>query len=568
MSGQLSYAIADGVASSRQGGWGIVEIVGALSPAAQEALVRGRTVSLPQRATPFMSNAELAARPVRWRVVPSALAEPPALLAWHSVEAGSDSTGRPGNVFTHAAELPVTRPTRPMDWAFSADWLSPYGVTEVSQARLPQRLGPPLVQLPFLAWLHGDTSMSLADVESTVSRTLPALVDGRQVVLVVPNNRDPIGLLDFISWLLPFDRSTQMRWATHEDSVSATDLVEQGFDVVTVERADHVPRTATSGASGAPVIVDTAQVEEGDVAWLEVVRKLRGLDPGALRELLVARDSDPLAEVDPLAVLRRLVGLPPVEPKPPASPASPKVHRIGMTETDGDRPGAGQARHAGVALLKDPVSVRDPVGTQPLTIEPAPTSTDPLVEFALPSPASAIAAHAVLAERGHSYSKLVDPADWTRVLPRLSPRERLAVAHIAAQDREIVTSVERSFATVVGDDGFADLMRGPVLVTIARAELTTDAASPTTVPNPLAVERLRSYVAGFDAYDLIPFAFQFSRLRDIVDQIALGDIGASHQRLLNGRLGLGASSVWLMVTRDGTLGNVVPSLLRQLRGTH
>lgn len=593
MTGQLTYAIADGARGARQGGWGVVEIGGALSAEAQDFLVRGRTVSLPQRVTPFVSNAELAARAARWRVVPFGEDRSPSVLAWHSVEAGSDSTGRPGNVFTHAAHLDLTRPSRPMDWAFSPDWLRPYGVNEVTEAHLPDTVRLPVVQLPFLAWLHGDTTMAQVSIESAVARAMPAIVERRQVVLVVPDHKDAIGLLDFLAWLLPFGRSATARWASYEDAASAADLVDKGFDIITVERSDHAPRT--SGGGRGPVVVDCTEAVEGDDRWLEVIRAMNGRDPGSLRELLVERDRRPDAEHDPLGALRRLVGLEPdlapevflVHEQRHAVPEPAAAQAVSGGEPIRLPPAPGAFSHGGVDLLKDPPSVREsieaaallPQGfmhderTEPLAREDmsAPkevAAMDALDDFDLPSPGSALAAHDVLASEGISYSSLVVAADWTEAIPVVSSLSGLAIAHIAAQDRGVRSSLQQLRA--IADradrgDGFALRMRGPLLVAIGRAELLEPGAG--SWPESDGLDLLRDYVAEFDPDELTPFAFQFSGLRDAIDQMSRADLGSSGHALLARRRDFGSTSVWSATTRSGaTLQDVVLILLRGLVG--
>lgn len=593
MTGQLTYAIADGARGARQGGWGVVEIGGALSEDAQDLLVRGRTVSLPQRVTPFVSNAELASRAARWRVVPFGNGSSPSVLAWHSVEAGSDSTGRPGNVFTHAAQLDLTPPARPMDWAFSPDWLRPYGVTEVSEARLPETVRLPAVQLPFMAWLHGDTAMAQNTVESAVARAMPAIVEHRQVVLVVPDHRDAAGLLDFLAWLLPFGRSAMTRWACYEDAASAVDLVDRGFDIMTVERSEHAPRTSADGRG--LVVVDCTESAEGDDRWLEVVRAMSGRDPGSLRELLVDRDHRPDAERDPLGALRRMVGLEPDLPPEPFfvhqqhSASEPVVARsAGGVETRRGAPTPELPGVGGVDLLKDPPSVSEPFelaaatqGSKRGVLRGSPSTTsaqqeaqteglaeDALDSYDLPSPGSALAAHRVLAGEGLSYAQLVASREWTAALPAVSPLSGLALAHIAAQDRLVMSSLTQLRAVADGADrvdGFALRMRGPLLLAIGRAELIEPDAAPWHGGDGL--DLLRGYVAEFDPDELMPFAFQFSGLRDAIDQMSRPDLGGSGHVLLAHRMDFGATSVWSTVTRSGgTLRDVVLTLLRGLVG--
>lgn len=644
MTQQLSYAIADGVAGRGRGGWGVVETSAGLSPDVHDALVRGRIVSMPAYVTQFMSDAQLAERPVRLRVSPWG----DGCMIWHSVEAGTDSTGRPGNVFTHAALLPLQAPTRAMDWAYSPDWLRPFGAAQVAAAHLPQDMALPPMQLPFLMWLHGASALPQQRVTAALCAALEQLVRQAQVVFVIPGWQDASGLLDYLSWLLPFGVARKLSWATHEDARSATELLNLGFDVVCVERADHVQHRQLHRT---PVVLDlTADLPSaGGDRWTTVLDRLQQLDPGALRAKLVERDELATAHLlnayEALACALGLQDIPanwsaaaaampaapttdfdkmfrPTDPsdQPPrvaSAPVSldagspsvaPRVAPQGGSDSWAApaSPGPTDPRAPAVANLAPPDQRRDqseppwfeqlrPTGTfatmddsdkteelhlggaapadaaSALSLEPRGATArshaqpDPLDEFQMPSPASIIAAMRVLAGSTIDYHDLMTGDDWLHQLGQLDDIALLAVLHIATQDHAVHWPLRptREFANAALQRRAAERLVAPVLLACARAEVGVD----DRLFEPWAgagIGRLAQELVGYQGTDLEPIAFQFSELRDRLDQLSgqpsdIVWLSVAHQQLPDG-------SVWKLLTGDGVpLCHAVLVLGRGLR---
>ncbi|MDD0859581.1 hypothetical protein NHF46_21485 [Arthrobacter alpinus] len=141
--GQLSYASFDPGHGAR-GGWQAKEQSGELLE--QElAVLQSRIVTQFDPVTPasdFPGTAEIAAMPRRFTHIRGELGQ---AHYWHSVMAGMDTTGRPGNVFSHVLvdrEPSANEPVfRPVQWWDSPDLLRPFGMEQVMAAQLPEFTG-------------------------------------------------------------------------------------------------------------------------------------------------------------------------------------------------------------------------------------------------------------------------------------------------------------------------------------------------------------------------------------------------------------------------------------------
>lgn len=138
-----SIAAADGF-----GGWRVKQATGRIDADEERQLVQRATRfdvgTLPR----YLNRDEADALPRR--VVHGPLDPTRATGAtayWHAVPAGFDSSGRPGNVFTHVVldrrpDAPHP-PLRPSDLLRSPVWLRPYGADQVDSATLDGRPDPP-----------------------------------------------------------------------------------------------------------------------------------------------------------------------------------------------------------------------------------------------------------------------------------------------------------------------------------------------------------------------------------------------------------------------------------------
>ncbi|MFJ6262750.1 GAP1-N2 domain-containing protein [Rhodococcus erythropolis] len=139
--GQLTYTSFDRPTAGRGqvlGGWQVKAVAGGLDEFEQDAVRVGintrfeTVVALPT----FPTQEEIEGRPRRLHYGPLI---GDSVAYWHSVQAGSDASGRPGNVFVHvlvdrAPLLPPLR--RPISLWRSSGWLTPFGAELVARSEL------------------------------------------------------------------------------------------------------------------------------------------------------------------------------------------------------------------------------------------------------------------------------------------------------------------------------------------------------------------------------------------------------------------------------------------------
>ena len=130
--GALTYTSYD--AGGAAGGWQIKQQRGLTE--AEAVLLRSRVSTLFDPGFPmprFPSPAEVAALPRRLVYAPV----PGGTAWWHTATAGTDASGRPGNVFAHVVlDRAPAKPSamRPIELWRAPGWLAPYGADAVIEA--------------------------------------------------------------------------------------------------------------------------------------------------------------------------------------------------------------------------------------------------------------------------------------------------------------------------------------------------------------------------------------------------------------------------------------------------
>jgi len=249
---QLTYTSYDNGAG--RGGWQVKEIAGALSPAEQETLVN-RVVTvfdLDPRLPDFPSGDDLAKRPARLareRLPDGSVA------MWHTVEAGRDGSGRPGNVFAHVVldrGAPTPGENRPIALWKSTSWLQPYGPDGIAAATLSSAVPAPNPSISTASAID----FVIASMErQAVFRILMDAVLGRldggpAVVLRVADHEQAVAWISAVSHFLPQSIAHRLTWSTHDRHERAVLDVANGVDLIAVPTSEALD----GGIPGAVVV--------------------------------------------------------------------------------------------------------------------------------------------------------------------------------------------------------------------------------------------------------------------------------------------------------------------------
>jgi hypothetical protein len=253
--GQLSYTSFD--AAGTVGGWQVKETAGQLDAAEIHTLVAGvRTVFNPIRplpAYPTTQQLESGPRRLAYRRV-----DQDSAAYWHTVPAGSDSTGRPGNVFAHALldRAPGDTPQRPIEWWRSKQWLCPYGPLAVANAVLPASPPEPgavVTKDSVVEFALDPTTWRLATLFGLLDAVSAALDGGAPVVLGVESAESAAQWIGLVSFLMSagtaatlnfstFDRAEQlglaMQGQQHLTAVPLADLERLPADALVISETD------------------------------------------------------------------------------------------------------------------------------------------------------------------------------------------------------------------------------------------------------------------------------------------------------------------------------------------
>jgi hypothetical protein len=303
--GQLSYTSFDAAGSA--GGWQVKQTSADLTADEAELLVaQVQTVfALPEALPAYPTPEQLSALPRRLayrRVTGDAAAY------WHSVPAGADATGRPGNVFAHVLldRGGASEPTfRPIQLWRSPSWLSPYGKAAVAAAQLPS--DPPRPSLAVtaegvIAFALETSTWRLGVLLGLLDAVAAAMAGGPRVLLGVDSVDTAAQWIGLISFLMSagtartlsfstFDRTDQLASALKSQLLTAVpreDLDNAPPGVVTI---DEIEMLSLGEFGGEPH--RTAAGRTIDVTAWSAMAQVALLDPQSA--LLLLTDIDTFA---------------------------------------------------------------------------------------------------------------------------------------------------------------------------------------------------------------------------------------------------------------------------------
>ncbi|MUM27137.1 hypothetical protein [Mycolicibacterium sp. CBMA 295] len=215
--GQLAYTSFDKVGSA--GGWQVKESTGGLTADETQQLIAGvRTVFHPMEplpAYPIPEQLERGPRRLAYRPLDTGGAG-----YWHSIPAGTDSTGRPGNVFAHVLmDRQPDAARRPIEWWRSAQWLRPYGSAAVARAALPPRAPEPgavVTKDSVIGFALDPTTWRLPTLFGLLDAVAAALAGGAPVVLGAESAESAAQWIGMVSFLMSSGTSAELSFSTFD----------------------------------------------------------------------------------------------------------------------------------------------------------------------------------------------------------------------------------------------------------------------------------------------------------------------------------------------------------------
>ena len=242
--GQLAYTSFDAPGSA--GGWQIKQVAGALSAGETQTLLAGMRTAFdavePLPAYPTPEQLERGPRRLAYRRIDASTA-----AYWHTVPAGSDSTGRPGNVFAHAVldRTAEAEPQhRPIQWWRSPRWVCPYGAAAVARAVLPDEVPGPAAAVTkdsVLTFALDTSTWRLATLFGLLDAVAAALDGGPPVVLGVESTDAAAQWIGLVSFLMSPGTAALLNFSTFDraDQVAAALQSKQHLTAVPGRRRDR-----------------------------------------------------------------------------------------------------------------------------------------------------------------------------------------------------------------------------------------------------------------------------------------------------------------------------------------
>ena len=261
--GQLAYTSFDKPGSV--GGWQIKEVSGALSAAEAQKLVAGVRTAFdavdPLPTYPIPQQLERGPRRLAYRRIDAHSAG-----YWHTVPAGPDNTGRPGNVFAHALldRDPEAAPRcRPIQCWRSPQWLCPYGAAAVARAVLPDEAPRPAAAVPkdsVVAFALDTSTWRLATLFGLLDAVGAALDGGPAVVLGVESTDAAAQWIGLVSFLMSPGTAACLNFSTF-------DRADQlGLELQSTQHLTAVPVVDLPGIPAGVVVIDeTATLSLGEL---------------------------------------------------------------------------------------------------------------------------------------------------------------------------------------------------------------------------------------------------------------------------------------------------------------
>lgn len=255
--GQLSYTSVDDAGNG--GGWQVKQTSGGITGDEARFLVSCIQVALDpvEQLPPYPTQAQLRAAPRRlaYRRVSDTIA-----AYFHTAPAGSDATGRPGNVFAHVLlDRDAMQPgpsRRPIELWRSPGWLTPYGGAAVAGAMLPAEApaAGDVVSPETVAGFACDADIWRLGTLCGLLDAAVATLDGAPAVVLAVDSCDTAAQwIATVSFLMSPGTARRMNFCIADRTFDLSYLLAAGHHLVTM------PRTELTGVPAGVLVIDEAE---------------------------------------------------------------------------------------------------------------------------------------------------------------------------------------------------------------------------------------------------------------------------------------------------------------------
>lgn len=239
--GQLTYTSFD-TGTGTGGGWQVKQASETLDPGDQELLrARVSTALTPVDPLPqFPTPDQVQARTRRLMYTP---VDGGRGAYWHTVAAGADGSGRPGNVFAHTlleAES-VPAPHRPIDRWCSPDWLVPYGARDVVAAEFSShtvRPGDVVTRDTVIDFLLDPDVWRVSLFAVLLDAAVRAIAGGPPVVFGAESVESAAMWIGAVSHFLSKTAARKLAWSTFDRAPAVPAVLSYGVHLIAVPLGD------------------------------------------------------------------------------------------------------------------------------------------------------------------------------------------------------------------------------------------------------------------------------------------------------------------------------------------
>nr|WP_240959808.1 hypothetical protein [Rhodococcus sp. HNM0563] len=260
--GQLTYTFFGRPGNAGGDDWQIKQTTGDVDAEEEERLLAGVVTQFESvRPFPrFVTAEEVENRPRRMVYAPGPANSG---LYWHTVQAGMDASGRIENVFAHTLldrRTDEAGALRPIERWHSAEWLTPYGPSDVAAAILsspepsPSGVASRAAAVDFL--LDPDTSR-IGIFSVLLDAVAQAFRGGSPVVLGCADSDSAAGWIAAVSHFMSPGTSRRFGWSTFDRLHTVDDTVARGAHLVAVPLEDlpgDTPGCVVFGENESPIL--------------------------------------------------------------------------------------------------------------------------------------------------------------------------------------------------------------------------------------------------------------------------------------------------------------------------